>query len=100
VLDANRTRLCEVITTFDFSCFDLIVTTMVLRFQALKEKEDSVVEMLPPRPLPEILHEIAVDVEVANITNENLATSEGQDAAETVSSAAPNDTEQENRAKV
>jgi hypothetical protein len=57
---------------FDFLCFDLIVTTMALHFQALKEKEDLVVEDAPAGTRPGDRHEIAVDVEVMKIAYENL----------------------------
>jgi hypothetical protein len=45
-------------------------------------------------------HEIVVEVEVMKIVNENLTTSEGQDAVETVAGATPDDAEQEKRVEV
>jgi hypothetical protein len=57
---------------FDFLCFDLIITTVALCFQALKEKEDPVVEDAPTETPPGDRHEIAVDVEVVKIAYENL----------------------------
>jgi hypothetical protein len=85
---------------FDSLCFDLIVTTMVLRFQTLKEKEDPVAEDALVETPSRDHGEIVVDVEVTKIKNENLTASEGQDATETVACAIPDDTEQEKRAEV
>jgi hypothetical protein len=82
---------------FDSLCFDLIVTTMVLRFQTLKEKEDPVAEDALVETPSRDHGEIVVDVEVTKIKNENLTASEGQ---ETVAGAIPDDTEQEKRAEV
>jgi hypothetical protein len=85
---------------FDFLYFNLIVTTVALRFQALKENEDPMAEDAPAETPLEDCREIAMDVEVAKIANENLATSEGQDAVETITGVTPDDTEQEKRAEV
>jgi hypothetical protein len=61
---------------------------------ALKEREDLTVGDVPAET-PSWDHcEIAVDVEVAKITSENLTTSEGQDAAETAAEETPDDAEQ------
>jgi hypothetical protein len=86
--------------TFDFLYFNLIVTTVALCIHALKEKEDPVAEDVPSKTPLRDRHVIAMDVEVVKITNENLATSEGQDAAETIAIATPDDIEQEKRAEV
>jgi hypothetical protein len=73
---------------------------MVLRFQTLKEKEDSVVNDAPVETPSGDHGEIAVYVEVTKIKNENLTASEGHDATETITGAIPDDTEQEKRAEV
>jgi hypothetical protein len=73
---------------------------MVLRFQALKEKETLVVEEVPAETPSRDHHEIVVDVEVAKIASENLTTSEGQDAAKIVAGTTPDDVEQEERPEV
>jgi hypothetical protein len=76
--------------------FYLIVTTISLLFQLLKEK----VEEVPIDTPSGEYREIAVDVEVAKIASENLTTSEGQDATETVAGVTHDDAEQEERVDV
>jgi hypothetical protein len=49
---------------FNSPYFDLIVTTAVLRFQALKEEDNLVAEDAPAKTLSGDHHKIAVDVEV------------------------------------
>jgi hypothetical protein len=78
----------------------LIVTSVLLHFQALKEKEDPVVDDAPVEAPSRDHRKISVDVEVAKITNENLTTSECQDAVETIASVTPDGAEQEKRAEV
>jgi hypothetical protein len=69
----------------------LIFTYTVLRFQALKEKEEEMVENGPTEnPLRDHC-EGAVDVEIARIASENLTAFDGQGVAETVVVVIPND---------
>jgi hypothetical protein len=85
---------------FDSLYFDLIVTIVALRFQALKEKEDLLVEDAPAETTFGDHRKIVVDVDVAKIANENLTTSKGQDVAEAVAGVTPDSAEQEKRAEV
>jgi hypothetical protein len=66
----------------------------------LKEKEDPVADDAPAETPSRDHHEIAVYIEVTKITNENLTTAEGQDAAETIAGATPDGAKQEKRAEV
>jgi hypothetical protein len=56
--------------------------------------------MVLPRPPSGDHREGAVNVEITRIESENLTTSDGQGVAETVTSVAPDGTEQEERAEV
>jgi hypothetical protein len=85
---------------FDLLCLDLIVTTVVLRFQVLKEKEDQMVENVPTETPSGDHCEGAMEVEVARIASKNLTASSGQGAAKTVAGVAPNGAEQEETAEV
>jgi hypothetical protein len=78
----------------------LIVRTILLLFQALKEKEVPMVEEDPTETPSRDYHEIAMDVEVTKSASGNLTMSEGQDIAETVTGAPHDDAEQEERAEV
>jgi hypothetical protein len=80
--------------------FYLIVTTILLLFQALKEKEVPMVEEVPTETPSRDYHEIAMDVEVTKSARGNLTMSEGQDIAETVTGTPHDDAEQEERAEV
>jgi hypothetical protein len=73
--------------------FNLIVTTVVLCFQAWKEKEDQMVENVPAETPSGDHHEGALYVEVTRIASENLTMSGGQGATETVAGVAPNGAE-------
>jgi hypothetical protein len=80
--------------------FNLIVTTVVLCFQAWKEKEDQMVENVPAETPSGDHHEGALYVEVTRIASENLTMSGGQGATETVAGVAPDGAEQEERMKL
>jgi hypothetical protein len=85
---------------FDSFYFDLGVTTMALRFQALKEKEGRMVENAPVES-PSGDHPIvAVDLEIMKIVSWNLTSSYGQETTKTVAGATPNEADQEGRAEV
>jgi hypothetical protein len=73
---------------------------MALYFQASKENETLSVEEVPAKALSGDPHELAVDVEVTKIASENLTTSEGLPATETVSGVTADDVEREKRAEV
>jgi hypothetical protein len=57
----------------------LIVTTILLLFHALKEKEVLMVEEVPTETPSRDHHEIVVDVEVANIASENLTCDDAEE---------------------
>jgi hypothetical protein len=78
----------------------LIVTTISLLFQVLKEKEVPMVEQVPTEAPSGDHHEIAVDVEVAKFKSGDLIASEGRDAAETTAGATHDDAKEEEREEV
>jgi hypothetical protein len=55
----------------------LVVTTTVLRFQTLKEKEEQMVENAPVETPSRDHPEAVVDLEIVKIMSQNLTTSDG-----------------------
>jgi hypothetical protein len=78
----------------------LIVTTILLPFQALKEKDVLMVEEVLTETPSKHHCKIAVDIDVTKIVREHLTMFEGQDAAETIADATRDNVEEEERAKV
>jgi hypothetical protein len=95
VMDAIRTRLSKVIKIFYSLYFCLLVTTISLIFQALKEKEVPMVEEILTKTPSGDHRKIVVDIEVAKIASENLTTSEGRDAVETITGVTHDNAEEE-----
>jgi hypothetical protein len=75
-----------------------VVTTLLLLFQKLKEKE--MIENAPIEASSEDHPEGVVDLEVVRITSENVATSDALGATETVPSETSDGTNQEGGAEV
>jgi hypothetical protein len=75
---------------FDSFCVDLVVTSTTLCFQALKGKEEKMVENAPIQNPSGDHPEVAVNVKIEKIMSQYLASSEVQETTKTVAGATPN----------
>jgi hypothetical protein len=78
----------------------LVITTTALRFQALKEKEEEMVENAPMETPSRDHPKAIVDLEIMKIASQNLTMFDGQGATKAVIGVTPNDTDQEEGVKV
>jgi hypothetical protein len=84
--------------TFNLPYFSLVITTLLLPFQKLKQKET--IEKAPIGASSEDHPKGAVDLEFTRIASENLTTSDGLGATETVLRGTSNSIDQEGGAEV